>query len=110
MTYPGFDPREELVPRIVDHYAAVQPDHVYAEYPNSPDSYQEGYHKITYRDLANVVNGLAWWLTESLGPGQNCEPLAYIGTNTLIYPAIALAAIKAGYSVSDDSDGENCCV
>lgn len=103
MTYSDFDPREELVPNIVDHYAAVKPNHVYAEYPTLPDSYEQGYRKITYRDLSNAINGLAWWLTESLGPGKDSEVITYIGPNTLIYPAIALGAAKAGYSVRIDN-------
>ena len=99
-----FDPREELLPNIVDYYAVIQPDKVYAEYPNSPDTYENGYRKITYHDLANVVNGIAWWLTKSLGPGKNFKKLTYIGPNELIYPAIALGAVKAGYCVSEKQE------
>lgn len=89
----------ELVPSIVDHLADVTPNALYAEYPVSSLSYKEGYRKITYGDLANAVNGVAWWLHEALGPGRDFETLAYIGPNDLRYPALVLGAVKAGYVV-----------
>ncbi|PQE13474.1 NRPS-like enzyme protein [Rutstroemia sp. NJR-2017a WRK4] len=89
----------ELTPQIVDRLARTTPDALYAEYPNSPQTYAEGYRKITYRDFANAVNGLAWWLRESLGPGDGSQVLAYIGPNDLRYPALILGAVKAGYVI-----------
>lgn len=89
----------ELIPNIVDHLAEVKPNSLYAEYPISTLSYQEGYRKFTYGDLANAVNGVAWWLSEALGPGKDFETLAYIGPNDLRYPALILGAVKAGYTV-----------
>ena len=89
----------DLVPNIVDHRAKDEPDMLYAEYPVSTLSYEEGYRKITYRDFANAINGIAWWLQEVLGPGQDFEALAYIGPNDLRYPALILGAAKAGYTV-----------
>lgn len=82
-----FDPRSVLLPNIVNHFSKVKPDAVYAEYPVSTLTYEEGYRQITYRDFANVINGLAWWLKEKLGPGkdQDVENLAYIGPNDLRY-------------------------
>lgn len=91
-----FHPDEELLPHIVDHYAKFKPDQLYAEYPRSPTSYDEGFRPITYRAFANAINGIAWWLTETLGQGYG-EPLAYIGPNDLRYPALVLGAVKAGY-------------
>ena len=72
---------------------------LYAEYPVSTLSYEEGYRRITYRNFANVINGIAWWLQDTLGPGQDFEALAYIGPNDLRYPALILGAAKAGYTV-----------
>ncbi|KAI9927529.1 hypothetical protein MW887_003147 [Aspergillus wentii] len=93
---PGFNPRVQLIPHIIDHYAQVRPDAVYAEYPVSPTSFDNGYRPITFKALANAVNGIAWWLKETLGQG-NGEVLAYVGGNDLRYPALVLGAIKAGY-------------
>ncbi|KAJ5355196.1 NRPS-like enzyme [Penicillium cataractarum] len=91
-----FRPEEELLPNVVDYYAKVRPDQLYAEYPRSPTSYDEGFRPISYRAFANAINGIAHWLTKTLGPG-NGENLAYIGPNDLRYPALVLGAVKAGY-------------
>ncbi|GFN18907.1 NRPS-like enzyme [Aspergillus tubingensis] len=99
MTVPDasqFDPRTQLLPHIVDHYAKVKPDAIYAEYPVSLMSYDDGYRPITFKAFANAINGIAWWLTEKLGPGDG-ETLAYVGPNDLRYPALILGAVKAGY-------------
>ena len=88
-----------LVPDIVDQRAQTKPETLYAEYPVSTLSYEEGYRKITYGDFANAVNGAAWWLFNTLGPGSDFEALAYIGPNDLRYPALILGAAKAGYIV-----------
>lgn len=96
----AFNPRTQLLPHIVDHYAKVKPEAIYAEYPISLMTYEDGYRPITFRLFANAINGIAWWLTEKLGPG-NGEILAYVGPNDLRYPALVLGAVKAGYRVSD---------
>ncbi|TVY18185.1 Non-canonical non-ribosomal peptide synthetase FUB8 [Lachnellula arida] len=85
-----------LLPHVVDILAKCKPHEVHAEYPASSFSYKAGYLKVTYSDLANAVNGIAWWLQKTLGPG-NFEKLAYIGPNDLRYPVLVLGAIKAGY-------------
>lgn len=94
----GYDPRSELLPNIFDYYAQVKPDAIYAEYPVNSMTYEEGYRPITYKALANAINGVAGWLTKTLGPGTG-EILAYLGPNDLRYPALVLGAVKAGYCV-----------
>ncbi|PVH98212.1 acetyl-CoA synthetase-like protein [Periconia macrospinosa] len=90
--------RNELTPNIVDHLARLTPDAPYALYPNHPLSYSHGYRTVTYKDLANAIDGLAWWLNENLGkPSQNFDVLSYVGPNDVRYTALVLAAIKAGY-------------
>lgn len=93
-----FDPRVQLLPNLIDHYAKTKPDAIYAEYPINPMSYEEGYRQISYKLFANAINGIAQWLTETMGPG-NGEILCYVGGNDLRYPALVLGAIKAGYCV-----------
>ena len=89
----------QLIPRIIDRLAEITPQSLYAEYPVSPLNYDEGYRKITYGDFANAINGIAWWLHNTLGLGKDFETLAYIGPNDLRYPALILGAVKAGYLV-----------
>ncbi|KAJ6081901.1 NRPS-like enzyme [Penicillium canescens] len=99
MDLGDFNPCEELIPAIVDHHGASCPDRIYAEYPNTNVTYDQGYFKITYGDLANAVNGAAWFLTKTLGPGDNKEVLPYIGPNDLRYSVLVAGALKAGYVV-----------
>jgi len=88
-----------LLNHIVDHVAAKKPQALYAEFPVSALTYEEGFRKVTYGDFANAINGIAWWLHENLGPGGNLETLAFIGPNNLLYPSLILGAVKAGYKV-----------
>lgn len=90
---------KQLLPNIVDGMAKARPEALYAEMPASYNSYDKGYRKITYRELANAINGIAWFLTEQLGLGEGFETLAYVGPNDLSYPIIILGAVKAGYKV-----------
>ncbi|KAL6721957.1 hypothetical protein ACLMJK_001062 [Lecanora helva] len=76
-------PPKELITNIVDQKARANPDALYAKYPISDWSYDEGYFGVTRGDLANAVNGAAWWLHNTLGPGTNFETIAYIGPNDL---------------------------
>ncbi|PWY82061.1 acetyl-CoA synthetase-like protein [Aspergillus heteromorphus CBS 117.55] len=92
----NIDPRGVLFPAYVDQVAEAQPEAIYAEFPNHPLSYDYGFRKITYRDLANAINGVAKWLIETLGPGQD-EVLAYFGPTDVRYPALVFGALKAGY-------------
>ena len=91
---------KQLLPNIIDGMARARPEALYAETPASHSSYDQGYRKITYRELANAVNGVAWLLTKELGRGQDFETLAYIGPNDLSYPIVILGAVKAGYKVN----------
>ncbi|KAK3308608.1 uncharacterized protein B0T15DRAFT_391903 [Chaetomium strumarium] len=89
-----------LLPNIVDRLARDLPDAVYAEWPVLPASYEAGFRRVTYAELANVVNGLAWWLIDQLGhPSQTGEVLAFIGPNDVRLTALILAAVKTGYVI-----------
>ena len=98
----------DLIPNLVDKRAALTPHNVYAEYPISPYTYDLGYRSFLFTDLANAVNGIAWWLHQTLGPSHTFETLAYIGPNDIRYPAIILGAVKAGYAVRCSTFPWNC--
>ena len=89
----------QLLNHIVDCVATSTPQALYAEYPVSTTTCEKGFYKITYAKLANAVDRIAWWLVDNLGLGRESETLAYIGPNDLIYPALILGAVKAGYKV-----------
>ncbi|KAJ5109091.1 NRPS-like enzyme [Penicillium angulare] len=101
MTIPSslddLDPRNQLLPNLIDQYALTKPDAIFAEYPVNPMSYDQGYRQVSYKALSNAINGIAHWLTEKLGPGDGRGVLAYAGGNDLRYPALVLGAVKAGY-------------
>jgi hypothetical protein len=88
-----------LLVHIIDHMAKTKPQALYAEYPISPVTYDEGFRKVTYQAFANAINGVAWYLHENLGAGKELDTLAYIGLNNFIYPPLILGAAKAGYKV-----------
>ncbi|KAF2019152.1 acetyl-CoA synthetase-like protein, partial [Aaosphaeria arxii CBS 175.79] len=90
---------EKLIPRIIDDIARTHPDVLYAEIPNDAHSCQAGFRKITYKDLANAINGLALWIERTLGRGLNFETLVYLGPHDLRYILMLLAAVKAGYKM-----------
>ena len=91
---------KQLLNRMVDDIARVRPTAVWAEMPVSTTSYGPGFRKITYRMFANAINGVAWWMHHSLGPGQDFETLAYFGPWDMRYCLLLLGAVKAGYKVS----------
>lgn len=94
--YPG---KKDTLTNIVDFTARKTPQALYAEFPISPTSYDAGYRKVNYKTFANAINGTAWYLHETLGPGNDFETLAYIGPNDMRYNVFALGAVKAGYKV-----------
>ena len=94
---------KRLLVRIVDYLAAEKPQLLYAEFPRSPTTYADGFQSVTYGAFADAINGIAWWLHDTLGLGKNFETLAYIGPNDLRYPALILGANKAGHKVSECS-------
>ncbi|KAL8831916.1 MAG: hypothetical protein Q9191_000595 [Dirinaria sp. TL-2023a] len=76
-------PDTELLPNMVDRMANTRPDALYAKVPASPTTFNQGYISVSYRDLANAVNGVAWLLHHQLGKGVNHDAVAYIGPNDL---------------------------
>lgn len=61
--HPIHDKPQPLV-KILDGMARVRLATLYGEYPISPVGYNEGLRRVTHGQLANAVNGAAWWLTE----------------------------------------------
>lgn len=90
---------KQLLVNIVDNLAATKPDAAYAYLPVSPNGYEEGFKKLSYKQFANAVNGLAWWLTAELGKGNLLQTLIYTGPNDILQNATILACAKAGYKV-----------
>lgn len=91
----------ELLPNTLFKLASRYPDLVYSEYPRSNDVL-DGYRKITYREVANAVHAVAWWLEEKVGkPAKEdgSETLVYMGPNDLRYAILVLGSVMTGYKV-----------
>ena len=97
---PNDRPGRQLLNNIVDRAARATPDLVYAELPRSPVDLRQGFRQVTYRDFANAINGVAWWLRNSLGLSTTFETLTYIGPNYRRHNMLLLGAVKAGYKVN----------
>ncbi|KAI1798944.1 acetyl-CoA synthetase-like protein [Daldinia bambusicola] len=93
------DPK--LLPDLVDEIAATEPESLYGKYPADPSNYDAGFKDVTYRQLANAINGVARWLEEEVGPGDpgRTPTIAYIGPNDFRYVFAFVGAIKAGYKI-----------
>lgn len=102
-------PMPDLIPHLVDSLAQERPDAAYGLWPIASDSYNAGFRTITYSQLANVINNLAWWIITTIGspPKSAAEAtaaneqyvLAYIGPNDVRLTALIIACVKAGYTV-----------
>lgn len=93
--------RPDLMPHIVDRRARERPDQAYGLWPVAQASYEAGFRTITYAKLANIINGLAWWIVKHVGPPGTGHPvLTYVGPNDVRLTAMILASVKAGYVVS----------
>lgn len=104
VAHPSRDDKQAeaaLWPHIVDDYARTRPEAIYGLWPVASDSYDEGFQSVTYSQLANIVNGLAWWIVKQIGPGasQHGDVLTYVGLNDVRLTAMILASVKAGYTV-----------
>lgn len=95
----------ELLPDLIDRRAQQEPHALYVEYPVSATTYTQGFSRITIADFANAINGAAWWIHRTVGPGSSqCGPakktLAYMGPNDVRYLALVVGAAKVGHMVS----------
>lgn len=88
-----------MVTNLLDETAALSPDKPFAEILISPTGYYLGIRKVTYRKLANAVNAISHWITNTLGPGENFPTISYLGPNDLSHNVALLASIKAGYKL-----------
>jgi acyl-CoA synthetase (AMP-forming)/AMP-acid ligase II len=84
---------------VLDSRAQSGPDRVWAKFPVSPNSYDQGFRAATYGQIRNAVDRMAWKLAETIGMSTRFDTLAYLGPGDLRYHIVLLAAAKAGYKV-----------
>lgn len=91
-------PEKRLLPTILDDRARDTPDRVYASVPKT-GKLNDGYRDISYRQVANASNRVAWWLERETGKSTTFETIAYIGPIDLRYVFLVIAAAKVGYKI-----------
>ncbi|APA08871.1 hypothetical protein sscle_04g036410 [Sclerotinia sclerotiorum 1980 UF-70] len=88
-----------LLPQLVDEKAESHPTQLMGMIAKSSDL-SHGFFEFTYKDIANAVNFMSWWLLEKLGPpSEDKNTIAYIGITDFRYLVMELAAIKIGYII-----------
>ncbi len=87
---------KRLLPQIIDAYAEHEPDRIWGTQAKTNDI-ADGFNNITFKQLAHLVDYLAWYILEKIGPGQDFESISYIGSSDLRYCPFAWAAVKCGY-------------
>jgi hypothetical protein len=91
--------RKQLFNHLIDGLAHTRPEASWARIPKNESSYEDGYRKVSYKMMANAINGLAWWIKDELGESKGFETLAYFGSWDPRYILLLLGAVKAGYKV-----------
>lgn len=83
---------------IVDGIAANDPSRPFIFVPRSSNPVH-GWKPVSFGELAQAVNHLAWQITNTHGPAEpeSFPTLAYIGLNDARYMVVMLACIEAGY-------------
>jgi len=96
---PGPNYGRRLLPVELDRIAEESPSRVFASVPIT-SNVNDGFRDVSFRDIANGVNGFAHFLENRYGRGNNFETLSYIGMPDLRYVIVVLGAMKCGYKVS----------
>lgn len=95
---PAPEPGKRLPAKYVDYLAMSDPSRLFALTPRSEDV-NDGFCKVTVRDIARAVNSMSWWIEKHLGPPREEETIAYMGNNDIRYIILILASNKTGNKV-----------
>ncbi|RYC56144.1 hypothetical protein CHU98_g10065 [Xylaria longipes] len=85
----------DLLPHVVDRLASETPDDIYGLWPVGCASYKTRFREVNYAQLANIVNGLAWWIVDQLDTSDGEQVLTYIGPNDLPDVALLVPSVVA---------------
>ena len=88
-----------LMPKTLDAIAKHQPHRVFAAIPRT-DNLAQGFVDITFEQVANAINFLAFRLRERFGTSQKGqETFTYFGVPDIRYIIVFFASVKCGYKV-----------
>lgn len=88
------------MPHVIDHLGHHSPDEVVGAIPKNNSTVADGYHDMTFKELAHIVNYTAWWIEKTYGHSKNRDTLMFIGANDIRYLAVMMGCNKTGYKVS----------
>ena len=88
-----------LILKIIDENARETPQHPFCSIPRTANI-KDGFDEVSWLQLANSINQVAWWIEGNLGRSDRFEAIAYFGPNDIRYAIIMVAAQKTGYKVS----------
>lgn len=91
----------ELLPNVLFKLASRFPDATFVVYSQS-SNVKDGFRHITFREVANAVHAMAWWIDQNVGKPANTdgsETLVYMGPNDLRYGILVLSSVMVGYKV-----------
>ena len=91
---------KRLLPNVLEEQSQTNPDKVFAAIARS-DALYEGFRDVTFSEVAQAVNFLAYMLQSAFGPTlkYDFETLTYIGVPDLRYNIVFYAAVKCRYKV-----------
>lgn len=98
--FPPAQCGERTLPGTIDIIAFRDPQRIWARYPESSEDLEAGVlRSITFGNLANAIDTLAWRLHENLIDIAPLSTIAYIGPSDVRYFVLACAACKLGLKV-----------
>ncbi|KAI6914630.1 acetyl-CoA synthetase-like protein [Hortaea werneckii] len=75
---------ERTIPATIDEIAKATPDQKWATYAESRERFERGQLRtVTFGELANAIDRLAWHLDEALSTRTDKETVGYIGPNDI---------------------------
>ncbi|KAF9887314.1 hypothetical protein FE257_010309 [Aspergillus nanangensis] len=94
---------QRLLLNFIDGIASEEPDKPAVHQllaPKDDEGQNETEIILSYGDVANLINQLAWWLTKNGVKGkESAAPIAYLGPSDLRHLLIALAGVRIGMRV-----------
>ncbi|KAL4885875.1 hypothetical protein BJY04DRAFT_230133 [Aspergillus karnatakaensis] len=88
-----------LLPAVINDLAQREPETLWAQYPSSSTTFNDGFKGITYAQFTNAVNACAHFITKALGRASTGEPLAWLAPNDPRCSIMIIAAMKAGFKL-----------
>lgn len=93
---------EKLLPNALFDIADQYPNVLYAEYFTSSTDLAAGYRRVTYKELADGVTQLAWWIEENIGKPEKddgSQTIVYFGMPDIRYGMLVFASVLVGYKM-----------